>query len=668
MNVAWVNYYTPAWWYVDTARWMSTMSASYCRSYGWRVNENRVIPLDENGWPTRYTTLTGSITAIGTGNPGVITSPNHQLLDGDHIIVSGANCSPSINGLVRIKKIDGDRFYAYTYDGNTVIPINITSPGTTGNWIFEEYTHGLTIRSQGNHYPRGSYILRFKGKGSVNIAFSASGTFTNTTGEERSWPVSVNPDSSGVQISILSTNESDPVRDIRFIMPGFENTYQTQIFHPDLLDKLTPFSTFRFMDMLPTNNSNVQRWEERMPPNWATSQFTARYSGRIANIRHIPRDDSFWDAWGSIAEVTTVEPHGLASGQQLTIKGIGLGSTSGLITTMGAQAWVTGPYTFQTRVNPPADPLSYDGGEWSMAVTSCVSYETMIALCNRLSRNMWTCVPACANDDYIRQLAILLRDTLDPILKIYIEWSNEVWNWGFAQFLNGKAEGYRHGYGGNFARGYACRCKEIFDIFYDVFGDQASSRLIRVVAGQAVSTWATRNYVLPIMEGKFDALSPATYFGAPWQVGYTADEWLDATIAELQNNTWLPALSQWAALRDQYSASLGRRILLVAYEGGAGLVTPEAEVPTGIEIQTHPKMYTAYQLWLQSQEDYGFDLIIPYSHIGNWGKYGFWGHIRYEDDVISLETTPKYWPILQYALDRNVPIRDDDSSSSSSGA
>lgn len=30
-------------------------------------------------------------------------------------------------------------------------------------------------------------------------------------------------------------------------------------------------------------------------------------------------------------------------------------------------------------------------------------------------------------------LALLLRDTLDPGLKVYLEYSNEIWNWQFEQ-------------------------------------------------------------------------------------------------------------------------------------------------------------------------------------------------------------------------------------------
>jgi hypothetical protein len=62
-----------------------------------------------------------------------------------------------------------------------------------------------------------------------------------------------------------------------------------------------------------------------------------------------------------------------------------------------------------------------------------VPWEHVVQLCNDLKSNIWVCVPAHATDDYVRQLATLLRDKLAPDLTVYVEYSNEVWNQGFEQ-------------------------------------------------------------------------------------------------------------------------------------------------------------------------------------------------------------------------------------------
>ena len=38
------------------------------------------------------------------------------------------------------------------------------------------------------------------------------------------------------------------------------------------------------------------------------------------------------------------------------------------------------------------------------------------------------------DDDYIVKFATLLKEQLDPSLAVYVEYSNEIWNYGFSQF------------------------------------------------------------------------------------------------------------------------------------------------------------------------------------------------------------------------------------------
>jgi Ca2+-binding RTX toxin-like protein len=62
-----------------------------------------------------------------------------------------------------------------------------------------------------------------------------------------------------------------------------------------------------------------------------------------------------------------------------------------------------------------------------------VPLEVMIELANQAGVDPWFNIPHLASDDYVRQFAVLIRDTLDPDLKAYIEYSNEVWNGMFVQ-------------------------------------------------------------------------------------------------------------------------------------------------------------------------------------------------------------------------------------------
>ena len=65
--------------------------------------------------------------------------------------------------------------------------------------------------------------------------------------------------------------------------------------------------------------------------------------------------------------------------------------------------------------------------------TDHVPFETMIALSNLTQADPWFCVPHQANNDFITNMATLIKDEVASNLTVYVEYSNEVWNGGFDQ-------------------------------------------------------------------------------------------------------------------------------------------------------------------------------------------------------------------------------------------
>jgi hypothetical protein len=57
-----------------------------------------------------------------------------------------------------------------------------------------------------------------------------------------------------------------------------------------------------------------------------------------------------------------------------------------------------------------------------------VDWDRLIELCNKVGANLWACVPINATDDYVKQLASLIKTKLDPNLKVFVELANEVWS------------------------------------------------------------------------------------------------------------------------------------------------------------------------------------------------------------------------------------------------
>lgn len=75
----------------------------------------------------------------------------------------------------------------------------------------------------------------------------------------------------------------------------------------------------------------------------------------------------------------------------------------------------------------PANAISFFN---PYANSNVVPYERMIELANRLGADPWICVPGRADDNYVTQLATLVSSQLNPSRKLWLEYSNETWNYG----------------------------------------------------------------------------------------------------------------------------------------------------------------------------------------------------------------------------------------------
>ena len=67
----------------------------------------------------------------------------------------------------------------------------------------------------------------------------------------------------GMYIRIRHTNPANPIRNIRILMPGFEQRYEAMPFHPLFVQSLQQFSLLRFMDWAHTNGQTDVEWADR---------------------------------------------------------------------------------------------------------------------------------------------------------------------------------------------------------------------------------------------------------------------------------------------------------------------------------------------------------------------------------------------------------------------
>lgn len=121
----------------------------------------------------------------------------------------------------------------------------------------------LMVRDTGGRYPAGEYLCLYEGEGTIEFGFDAR-VVSSSPGRI---VLNVNPSNGGIYLKIVETSPANPIRNIRVIMPGFHDTYLTQVFHPDYLDSLQPYEVIRFMDWMHTNGSDNDTWDNRTTPD-----------------------------------------------------------------------------------------------------------------------------------------------------------------------------------------------------------------------------------------------------------------------------------------------------------------------------------------------------------------------------------------------------------------
>jgi len=297
-----------------------------------------------------------------------------------------------------------------------------------------------------------------------------------------------------------------------------------------------------------------------------------------------------------------------------------------------------------------------DDATWT---TKGVPLEVMADLCNRLGADAWFCMPHLADDDYVRQFARLARRLLRSNLRVWVEYSNEVWNGQFEQSRWAGQEGMRLGLADKpweaAWRYTALRSVRIFRIFEEEFGGR--DRLVRVLPSQAANPYIAEQ-VAGFRDAyrSADALAIAPYVslnvapdGKPSVAevaGWSVDQVLDHV-----ERVSLPEAIGWIEGNRKVAERFGLK--LAAYEGGQHLVgvgggeNNETLTKLLLAANAHPRMGAVYQRYLAGWARSGGGLFCHFSSVGAWSKWGSWGLLQYADD--PPEGSPKFAAIVEWA-------------------
>ena len=269
-----------------------------------------------------------------------------------------------------------------------------------------------------------------------------------------------------------------------------------------------------------------------------------------------------------------------------------------------------------------------------------VPAEVMIELANELKVAPWFCVPHLADDDYVRRLAELVRDTLDPSLDVYVEHSNEVWNYQFAQTKYAEKRGAELGLSDNKGQArlfyHARRSGEIFAIWDDAFGPGAA-RVRGVLGSQSANPWVSERLLAdPAVVRRADCLAIAPYFGHELGKPETAAEVaaLDDAAFFARVDELVEAGAEKIAAHKRLADAAG--LELVAYEGGQHLVgTRGAENIQALTDRLHAanrsdRMAAAYRRHLEIWGERGGGLYCLFASVAQPSKWGSWGLLESE--------------------------------------
>jgi len=354
-------------------------------------------------------------------------------------------------------------------------------------------------------------------------------------------------------------------------------------------------------------------------------------------------------------------------------------------------------------------------GDRTFGAGKGMPWEHAIALSNQIGADAWICTPHAADDDYLRKLAVLFRDSLHKDLKTYLEYSNEIWNWGFDQ-----AHWVGHN-GVDIAWGSEAHSMEAADSLRDslkrvglrVCGDTTNychpekdawmigrlfriwepiwandrSRLVTVATGQHAWTDNSRrilSWLVDSMKIVPDAFSVAGYVSYETGEGDPIPKSViprtsDTVLNSYFHNLWMAkpdtvkAVDVASAMKTVYPytsklwtletarivKSFGIKRYLV-YEGGQhSQPHDQGEWPYNQAVwdaQIHPGMREVYLRNFQVHDSIGCDLFMAFSYVGQReSKYGSWGHLEnYAQSALGLDQLRVAAPKYAALLEANT--------------
>jgi len=299
-------------------------------------------------------------------------------------------------------------------------------------------------------------------------------------------------------------------------------------------------------------------------------------------------------------------------------------------------------------------------------------WQTIPFIANQINKpiDIWINMPHLATDDYILNVARIMLSDLNPTNNIYVEYSNEVWNWQFPQaranLIAANDSVRNHGdpnhlnYDNCSNSGYwawrriAYQIKHISDLFKTVFGEENVGpwkRVRPILAGQAVFPFVMTtgldyiNAVYGQPSNFLHGIAIAPYFNLgkfdSWS-NLTVDQVLAAFNSNIQSFLPEQGWGQNEAVGAHGVYGAWYQLAVHGYEGGSDTAGAcgDCSLEAKINATRDPRMTDICVTYLNGWYRYGFQPLNWYaSGASGIGKYGSWGLLEDMRQETLINTT-----------------------------
>jgi hypothetical protein len=539
------------------------------------------------------------------------------------------------------------------WSGDANVRFSVDANGdleSLANW---QVTSVITKSEGYDSVPTGKYTVMWEGGGEVVLA-SMDGTGRVTPGTSRLGGkrsrdsvrvYNVAKAGSKLLNGIWVIAKGAPVRNLRVYGPDVA-TDGSQRFRPEFLRMLAGSRSIRAMEMLRTNQSNLVHFSEWTPRS-LRSYVGSRHTVGPVSIASVKAYDNashcFYDNDRFYAVITTTEPHKFVTGYKIKYTGI-----SKIRLTDGTQsALSTGPILVLSPTSfavdaiigkraAKVDGVQRPGGTVSATVSSgTISLEELCELANLLPGcDLWFTFPELGTDECATKTFALLARKLAPGHKLRVEYSNEVWNFGFSARYYARMRGALDKIGD--FQWYAKRSHEIHEIAAAAFAAAGRPNdVVRVFGSQAgwVGGGGPTDQVAAYCQKQgypIDELAVAPYFNSQAPKTWDVDQCLDAASVALELDPIYGVTLESAMAGHQRSLTdRGHtRASVVAYEGSFEHLSRDDTV--SLYAGRHPRIRGHYLRYLEIMEKSGmtrfdhFDVGQNIIHGQNWPMYYGW--------------------------------------------